>query len=80
MAVGKVDDERIDQNLVRIEFGGMELYPQQLDGDALARLEDYLGGDTVEICVDLGLGESAWTVYGCDLSDGYVRINADYTT
>ena len=22
----------------------------------------------------------AWTVWGCDLSDGYVRINADYTT
>lgn len=25
------------------------------------------------------LGNS-WTVFGCDLTDGYVRINADYTT
>lgn len=25
------------------------------------------------------LGQS-WTVFGCDLTDGYVRINADYTT
>lgn len=26
---------------------------------------------------DLG---ASWTVFGCDLTDGYVRINADYTT
>ena len=25
-------------------------------------------------------GEAAATVWGCDLTDGYVRINADYTT
>jgi glutamate N-acetyltransferase/amino-acid N-acetyltransferase len=34
----------------------------------------------VEIGVSLDTGEAACTVYGCDLSDGYVRINADYTT
>ena len=30
--------------------------------------------------MSLGHGEAAFTVYGCDLSDQYVRINADYTT
>ena len=25
-------------------------------------------------------GNGTATVYGCDLTDGYVRINADYTT
>ena len=30
--------------------------------------------------MSLGIGHGAFTVYGCDLSDGYVRINADYTT
>jgi len=25
-------------------------------------------------------GEAEATVWGCDLTDGYVRINADYTT
>ena len=29
---------------------------------------------------ELGDGPGRGTVYGCDLSDGYVRINADYTT
>ncbi|MDQ2678394.1 MAG: bifunctional ornithine acetyltransferase/N-acetylglutamate synthase, partial [Actinomycetota bacterium] len=37
-------------------------------------------GDEVTIQVGLGIAQGAWTVYGCDLSDGYVRINADYTT
>jgi glutamate N-acetyltransferase/amino-acid N-acetyltransferase len=39
-----------------------------------------MAGNEVHIGVDLGVGDCAWTVYGCDLSDGYVRINADYTT
>ncbi len=30
--------------------------------------------------MELGTGPAEATVYGCDLSDGYVRINADYTT
>jgi glutamate N-acetyltransferase / amino-acid N-acetyltransferase len=37
-------------------------------------------GDDVLIDVELGVASGRWTVYGCDLSDGYVRINADYTT
>ena len=47
---------------------------------ALTALEDYLRGDEVHIGVDLGIATGDWTVYGCDLTDGYVRINADYTT
>ncbi len=30
--------------------------------------------------MSLGTGDAACTVYGCDLSAQYVRINADYTT
>ena len=46
----------------------------------LARLDDYMRGSDVRIHVSLGIADGTWTVYGCDLSDGYVRINADYTT
>ncbi len=28
--------------------------------------------------VDLGLGSGAWTVWTCDLSEGYIEINASY--
>ncbi len=30
--------------------------------------------------MSLGIDTGRFTVYGCDLTDGYVRINADYTT
>lgn len=81
MAIGKCSDESdIDQNRVSVSFGGTEVYPTDVDEAGLAALEDYLRGDSVEISADLGIAGGAWTVYGCDLSDGYVRINADYTT
>jgi glutamate N-acetyltransferase/amino-acid N-acetyltransferase len=45
----------------------------------------YLGGpgpagDTVMIRLVVGPGPGCGTAWGCDLSDQYVRINADYTT
>jgi glutamate N-acetyltransferase/amino-acid N-acetyltransferase len=80
MAVGKSHDETIDQDAVTITFGGDEVYPRLPDDSRLRALECYMAGAEVRIGVDLGLGDSSWTVYGCDLGDGYVRINADYTT
>ncbi len=81
MAVGKTDDvDDVEQDRVRITFGDTEVYPTLLDEAALAGLEQYLRRDEVHIGVDLGVGSGSWTVYGCDLTDGYVRINADYTT
>lgn len=81
MAVGKTPDcDDVDQDQVVIRFGTQEVYPVQLDDAALADLSDYMRGDDVLIDVTLSIGAGSWTVYGCDLSDGYVRINADYTT
>jgi len=40
----------------------------------------YLRDDTVLIRVKLGAGSAQGRAWGCDLSDQYVRINADYTT
>jgi glutamate N-acetyltransferase/amino-acid N-acetyltransferase len=81
MAIGKCsDDTDIDQDRVVIRFGVDEVYPHLLDEDALAELESYLKGDEVLIHVSLGIADGRFTAYGCDLTDGYVRINADYTT
>jgi glutamate N-acetyltransferase/amino-acid N-acetyltransferase len=81
MAIGKCsDDTDIDQSRVRIHFGDVEVYPAACDQSTLGSLEQYLAGEEVHIGADLGIGHGHWTVYGCDLSDGYVRINADYTT
>ena len=81
MAVGKCsDDTDIEQDRVVIRFGGTEVYPRRVDDAGLAELTEYLRGDEVEIHVSLGTGDASATVWGCDLTDGYIRINADYTT
>jgi glutamate N-acetyltransferase/amino-acid N-acetyltransferase len=42
---------------------------------------EYLKANTdVELTVDLGAGSASSTVWTCDLSAEYVRINADYRT
>jgi glutamate N-acetyltransferase/amino-acid N-acetyltransferase len=64
-----------------IRFGDQEVFPSVADDTAsLERLAEYMRGDEVHIVVDLAIAAGSATVYGCDLSDGYVRINADYTT
>ena len=46
-----------------------------------ARLKGkYLVDDLINIRVRVGKGKGSATAWGCDLSDKYVRINADYTT
>lgn len=81
MAVGKCSDETdIRQEAVRIAFGGLETYPTLPTPEVRSRLEAYLRQDEVVIEVDLGIADGAFTVYGCDLTEGYIRINADYTT
>jgi glutamate N-acetyltransferase/amino-acid N-acetyltransferase len=45
-----------------------------------AAASQYLRDDTVVIRLQLGDGPGAARAWGCDLSDQYVRINADYTT
>jgi glutamate N-acetyltransferase / amino-acid N-acetyltransferase len=41
---------------------------------------EYLKGTDLTVSVDLGAGSASSTVWTCDLSAEYVRINADYRT
>lgn len=81
MAVGKCHEETdIDPERVVIRFGDLEAYPARPGPEGLEALAEVMAADHVEIEVELQTGPAEATVYGCDLSDGYVRINADYTT
>lgn len=81
MAVGKsTTADEVDQAAVTIRFGEQEVYPSPVDGAGLDALAGYMRGSDVRIHVTLHRGTAEATVWGCDLSDGYVRINADYTT
>jgi glutamate N-acetyltransferase/amino-acid N-acetyltransferase len=48
--------------------------------EASPEAASYLNNDDVSVSVDLGVGSSASTVWTCDLSADYVRINAEYRT
>jgi glutamate N-acetyltransferase / amino-acid N-acetyltransferase len=81
MAIGKCsDDIDIVPDAVRVCFGDLEVYPRQLGEDDLEELSRLMRSDMVHIDIDLGVGQATATVWGCDLSAEYVRINADYTT
>ncbi|MDZ7800111.1 MAG: bifunctional glutamate N-acetyltransferase/amino-acid acetyltransferase ArgJ [Trueperaceae bacterium] len=69
-----------DPRQAEIVLQGTTVYRgQPLDFDAAA-LSAALDADVVEIEADLGAGSAEGRAWGCDLTDGYVRINADYTT
>jgi len=48
--------------------------------DNAPRAAEHLKGKEIAVAVDLGAGRAVSTVWTCDLSAEYVRINADYRT
>jgi glutamate N-acetyltransferase/amino-acid N-acetyltransferase len=79
MAVGKAG-EPADRDRLSIGFGGTWA---ARDGQPLADYDeapvaDHLKGQDISIEVDLGLGDGRATVWTCDLTHGYISINADY--
>lgn len=81
MAIGKCDGELdVTPQRTRIRFDTMEVYPRRQNERGLAELKRLLRHDQVKIHVSLGLGVAEATVWGCDLSAEYVRINGEYTT
>ena len=73
----RFDVERID-----VRIGGVLLFEHgQPHDDASPRAEEHLTGAEVDIDVDLGTGGGGdATIWTCDLSAEYVRINGEYRT
>lgn len=81
MAVGKAG-EPADRDKLSIRFGDTQVARGGLavEGYDEAPVAAHLKGQEIEIGVDLGLGEGRATVWTCDLTHGYIQINADYRT
>jgi glutamate N-acetyltransferase/amino-acid N-acetyltransferase len=79
MAVGKAG-ERAERDLLAIRFGTTLVaeHGAVVPGYDEAPVAAHLEGDEVEIAVDLGLGSGRARVWTCDLTHGYISINADY--
>ena len=79
MAVGKAG-EPADRDKLSIGFGGTWA---ARDGQPLADYDEapvaaHLKGREIQVEVDLGLGDGHAVVWTCDLTHGYIAINADY--
>ncbi len=80
MAIGKTQ-EKINQDKIKIKFGNIIL------GNKIKRnkkinsnnnIDKYMKRNIIEIEVNLGIGNFSKVVYGNDLNNEYIRINADY--
>ena len=79
MAVGK-SGARADRDRLAIRFGEIEVARdgRRADGYDEAAASAYMKRDHIAIHVDLGLGEASDVMWTCDLTHGYIDINADY--
>jgi glutamate N-acetyltransferase/amino-acid N-acetyltransferase len=81
MAVGK-SGVVVGSNALSISMGGIVIAQK---GERLADYDEaavalHLKNSEVHIGVDLGQGRGKATVWTCDLTHGYIEINADYRT
>jgi glutamate N-acetyltransferase/amino-acid N-acetyltransferase len=79
MAVGKAG-EPADRDRLSIAFGGIWTAKNGLPVDNYdeAPVAAHLQGQEIDLAVDLGIGDGLATVWTCDLTHGYISINADY--
>ncbi len=79
MAVGKAG-EAADRDRLSIAFGGVQVaaHGMVVPGYDEAPVAAHLAGEDIDIGVDIGLGDGRATVWTCDLTHGYISINADY--
>lgn len=79
MAIGK-SGAAADRDLLSIRFGDILVAESgwvspNYTEDAGA---DYMKNESIVVSVDLGIGGGTATVWTCDLTHGYITINADY--
>ncbi|MBE7413514.1 MAG: bifunctional glutamate N-acetyltransferase/amino-acid acetyltransferase ArgJ [Leptospiraceae bacterium] len=79
MAIGKVFDEPISYDSLQLHIGGINV--KDADKAVKEKLSEYLKKNTeIIIEVKLGCGNHSGKFWGCDLTEGYVKENAFYTT
>ena len=79
MAVGKAG-EAADRDRLRICFGEHVVAENgvRAPGYDESTVAAYMKNPEISIAVDAGVGRSRFTVWTCDFTEAYIRINADY--
>ncbi|MDA0653656.1 MAG: bifunctional glutamate N-acetyltransferase/amino-acid acetyltransferase ArgJ, partial [Proteobacteria bacterium] len=79
MAVGKAG-EKADRDRLEIRIGGIVVAQDGLrrPGYDETPVALHMKGQEIDIAADVGVGRGRATVWTCDLTHGYIDINADY--
>ena len=79
MAVGK-SGEKADRDKLGVWFGSIKIAENGgvVDNYDERPVAKHMQGHEVIIDVDVGVGRGTATVWTCDLTHGYININADY--
>ena len=79
MAVGKAG-EAADRDKMGMRIGGVQLAQDgmRVEGYDEAPVAQHMKGQEIDIEVEVGIANGAATVWTCDLTHGYIDINADY--
>ena len=79
MAVGKSGEEA-DRDKLAIRIGGVAVAEEGMvvKGYKEDPVAAHMKGEEIDIDIDLNIGTGAATVWTCDLTHGYISINADY--
>jgi glutamate N-acetyltransferase/amino-acid N-acetyltransferase len=79
MAVGK-SGEKADRDRLKIAIGGVKVAArgQRVAGYEEAPVAAHMKGSEIAIAVDVGIARGRARVWTCDLTHGYIDINADY--
>ena len=80
-AVGKAG-QRADRDRLSIWIGNEQCAGSGVPhpGYSEERATEHLLGDNIELRVDVGVGDGEATIWTCDLTHGYIDINAGYRT
>jgi glutamate N-acetyltransferase/amino-acid N-acetyltransferase len=79
MAIGKVFDEVIDYDTLSLKIGGIEI--KNATDIVKKKMSMYLKENSeIQINISLGTGNVNSMFWGCDLTEGYIKENAYYTT
>ena len=79
MAVGKAGEE-VKRDRLDIRIGGVvvaegdRVHPDYQD----SLVAEHMRGAAIDIAIDVGVGRGRATIWTCDLTHGYIDINADY--
>ena len=79
MAIGKVFDEVIDYETLSLKIGGIDV--KNATDIVKKKMSMYLKENSeIQINISLGTGNVNSMFWGCDLTEGYIKENAYYTT